>query len=322
MLTLLAVGASMEGFAAFAQQAKIWRIGFLALTSSGASITLRRLDALRAGLRELGHSEGKDFVFEFRWADGHYDRLPALAEELVRQNVDMLITYSTPGAMAAKRATQTIPIVLASVGDPVTTGLVDNLARPGTNITGLAMFTPQEMAKRIELLKDAFPQIRTVAALFNPTNPQSGVSAKALETASRKAKVEIHAVNAFTEADFESAFAAMVEKRVEGLAIFEDPVFTAQASKLAALSLRHRLPAVGQVAFAEAGGLIGYGSNQLELFRSTAVFIDRIMKGAKPGDLPIQQSSRFELVVNMNAASALGVSLPKQLIFRADRVIE
>jgi len=305
------------------QSAKTWRIGFLGLTSSRAPASLARVEALRTGLRELGYTEGKNVAIEFRWADGDYERLPGLAEELVRLKVDVLVTYATPGAMAAKNATRTIPIVLASVGDPVSTGVVTNLARPGANITGLSIFTPDEGAKRLELLKDAFPQIRRVAVLLNGANPLgSKTGIPVIEQAAKKLNLELHMVDARSVGDFETAFATMVEKRVEGLVVFEEAMFTGEARKLAALALRHRLPAIGQVAFAESGGLMGNGANQLELFRRAAGFIDQILKGAKAGDLPIQQASRFELVVNMNTATALGVTVPKALLFRADRIIE
>jgi putative ABC transport system substrate-binding protein len=323
-LAILAGGACANASAVLAQQpAKVWRIGFLGLTSSRAAVSVGRVEALRTGLRELGYIEGKNIAMEFRWADGDYARLPGLADELVRAKVDVLVTYSTPGAMAAKNATRMIPIVLASVGDPVSTGIVTNLARPGANITGLSIFTPGEMAKRLELLKDAFPHIRRVAVLLNGANPLgSKTSLPVIEQAARKLGLELHVVDARGVGDFEKAFATMVDKRVEGLVVFEEAMFTGEASKLAALALRHRLPAIGQVAFAESGGLMGNGANQLELFRRAAGFIDQILKGAKAGDLPVQQASRFELVVNMNTATALGITLPKQLLFRADRTIE
>jgi putative ABC transport system substrate-binding protein len=320
-LAVISTGACASALAQ--QPAKVWRVGFLGLTASRAPVSIARVEALRAGLRELGYIEGKNIAMEFRWADGDYERLPGLAEELVRAKVDVLVSYSTPGAMAAKNATRTIPIVLASVGDPVATGVVSSLARPGGNITGLSMFTPDEMAKRLELLKDAFPQIRRIAVLLNPANPLgSSVTERAVEQAARKLNLEAQIVQVRAVGDFENAFAAMVDKRAQGVVIFEDPMFTAEARKLAALALRHRLPAIGQVVFAEAGGLIGNGTNQLDMFRRSAVLIDQIFKGAKPGDLPIQQPSRFELVVNMSAATALGVTLPKALLFRADRIIE
>ena len=307
----------------WAQSTKVWRIRFVGLTTPRASVSVARVEAFRTGLRELGYVEGKNIALEFRWADGDYERVPRLAEELVRLKVDVLVTYTTPGAMAAKNATRTIPIVLAGSGDPVSTGIVSNLARPGANITGLAMFTPDEMAKRLELMKDTFPHVRRVAALVNLANPLGlKTTVPAIEQAARKLHIELQIVDARSVADFENAFATMVDRGAEGVVIFEDALFSGEARKLAALALRHRLPAIGQVVFAEAGGLMGNGTNQLELFRRAAFFVDQIIKGAKPGDLPIQQASRFELIVNLNTASALGVTIPKQVLFRADRIIE
>jgi putative ABC transport system substrate-binding protein len=308
---------------AAAQTAKLWRIGFLGIGSSRTPVWVSRVEAFRAGLRELGYVEGKNIAIEFRWADNDYDRLPGLAEELVRAKVDVIVTASTPGAMAAKKATRTIPIVLATVGDPLSTGVVANLAHPGGNVTGLAIFTPDEMAKRLELLKDTLPNVRRVAALFNPANPLgSKVTESAVKRAGEKLHVAVDIVHASSVGDFEKVYAVMIEKRVDAVLIFEDPLFSSEARKLAALAIKHRLPSIGSPPFADAGGLIGNGTDQVELFRRSAQFVNQILKGAKPGDLPIQQASRFELVVNMNTATALGLSIPKALQFRADRIIE
>jgi len=306
-----------------AQESKVRRIGFLGLTPSRAAVSVARVEALRTGLREHGYVEGKNIALEFRWADGDYERLPGLAEELVQAKVDLIVTYATPGAIAAKKATQTIPIVLASVGDPLSTGVVPNLAHPGSNITGLALFTPEEIAKRLELMKDVFPKIRRVGVLVNPGNPlYTKATVPFVRQAASRLSLDCHIIDVRSVADFEPAFAAMAGARDEAVVLFEDPLFSGEASKLAALAVRHRLPAVGQVVFADAGGLIGNGANQLELFRRAAGYIDRIFKGARPGDLPIEQASRFELVVNLNTATALGLTLPKSLVGRADRIIE
>ena len=306
-----------------AQQAKVWRVGFLGMTTGRAPVSVARVDAFRAGLRELGYVEGKNITYEFRWADNDYERLPGLAEELTRSKIDVLVTYSTPGAMAAKKATQTIPVVLAVVGDPLASGVVPSLARPGGNITGSAIFAASETAKELELLKDAFPHMQRIAVLGNPDNPQWSKAARPIILrGARKLDVELQIVEVRAAQDLDGAFAAMAERRAEGLVVFEDPVLNAEARKVAALALRHRLPAVGPGSFAEAGGLLGYGANLLELYRRAAVIVDKILKGAKPGELPIQQASRFELVINQNTATALGISLPKQLLFRADRIIQ
>lgn len=322
-IAVVAGVGGVNALSGFAQPpAKLRRIGFLGLTTERTPVTVSRVEALRAGLRELGYVEGKNIAIEYRWANGDYERLPGLAEELVRLKVEVLVTYSTPGAMAAKKATQTIPIVLASVGDPVSTGVVRNIARPGGNVTGLSMFTPDEMAKRLEILKDAFPAIRRVAVLINPDNLSTRPSTARVEQAAGKLGLEIQIVQARGAGDFEKAIASMVEKRAQAVVVYEDPIFTAEARKLVALAIRNRVPTIGQVSFAEAGGLIGNGANQLDLFRRAAGFVDQILKGARAGDLPIQQPARFELVVNMNTASALGVTIPKTLLFRADRIIE
>jgi putative ABC transport system substrate-binding protein len=321
-IVLLSVLASLA-LPALAQPAgKVWRIGFLGPTAATSPVWVARVEQLRAGLRELGYAEGKNIAIEFRWADGKLERLPALAAELVQLKPDVLVTATTPCAMAAKRATQSIPIVLASVGDPVFTGLVPSLARPGGNITGSSLFTADESAKRLELIKDALPRTRRVALLVNPTNPLWAGSVQEVERVARSLKLELQRIEARTPGDFEPAIAAAVEKRADALVLVEDSLFTAQAGKLAELALRHKLPAIGQVVFAEAGGLIGNGTNQLVLFRRAAIFVDKIFKGAKPAELPIEQATRFELIVNLKTAKGLGVALPKQLTFRADRIIE
>jgi putative ABC transport system substrate-binding protein len=310
-------------FPAFAQPAgRVWRIGFLGPSASTSPVWAARVEALRAGLRELGYVEGRNIAIDFRWADGDLERLPQLAAELVQLKPDVIVTATTPGAMSAKRATQSVPVVLASVGDPVSTGLVRSLARPGGNLTGSSLFTADESAKRLELIRDALPRTKRVAILVNPTNPLWEASVQAVQRVGRNLKLEIQRIEARTPADFEPALAAAVERRADALIVVEDSLFTGEAQKLAQLALKHRLPAIGHVVFADAGGLIGNGTNQLVLFRRAAVFVDKIFRGAKPADLPIEQATRFELVVNLRTAKALGVSLPKQVLFRADKLIE
>jgi putative ABC transport system substrate-binding protein len=323
VLTFPLASLAMAAFPAFAQPAgKMWRLGFLSPAASTSSVWAARVEALRAGLRELGYAEGRNLAIDFRWADGNLERLPGLAAELVGLKPDVLVTATTPAAMAAKRATQSIPIVLASVGDPVFTGLVSSLARPGGNLTGSSLFTADESAKRLELIRDALPRTKRAAILVNPTNPLWGASVEAVERVGKSLKLEIQRIEARAPADFEPAIAAAVERRADALVVVEDSLFTAEARKLAELALKHKLPAIGQVVFADAGGLIGNGANQLVLFRRAAVFVDKILKGAKPADLPIEQATRFELIVNLKTAKALGISLPKQVLFRADRLIE
>jgi putative ABC transport system substrate-binding protein len=322
-LSLALASLAMAGLPALAQPGgRAWRIGFLSPAASSSSVWAVRIEALKAGLRELGYVEGRNLVIDFRWAEGDLARLPALADELVRLKPDVIVTATTPGAMAAKRATQSIPVVLASVGDPVSTGLVSSLARPGGNLTGSSLFTADESAKRVELIKDALPRVQRVALLVNPSNPLWAGSVEEVARVAGILKIEVQRIEARVPGELERAIAAAVEKRADALVVVEDSLFTGEARRLAELALQHRLPAIGQVVFAEAGGLIGNGTNQVVLFRRAATFVDKILKGAKPADLPIEQATRFELVVNLKTAKALGVSLPKQLTFRADRIIE
>jgi putative ABC transport system substrate-binding protein len=281
------------------------------------------VEALRVGLRDLGYIEGRNIVIEFRWAEGKYDRLPNLADELVRLNVDVLVTAGTPGTLTAKRATSTIPIVMAASGDAVATGLVDSLARPGGNITGSTFFDPQITAKRLEVLKEAIPRVAQVAALLNPDNPAStGPVLKAMQIAAESRKIALRKFEVSRPNEFDSAFVAMVQGRVDAVAILDDGLFLANARALADIAVNNRLPLIGSKEFVEAGGFIGYGVNLLELWRRAAYFVDRILKGTRPGDLPVEQATKFELLVNLKTAKALGIRVPRSLLLRADRVIE
>ena len=302
------------------QPAKVARIGFLGANS--ASSWASRLESFRLGLRELGYVEGKNIVIEFRWADEQYDRLPALAAELVRLKVDILVTYGTPGTLAAKRATTTIPIVMVHAGDAIITGLVANLARPGENITGSTFFVPELMAKRLELLKDAIPRITQVATLVKPDNPLLRTPPQALHMAAKSLKIELQQFEARGPKEFEATFSAIAERRVDAVAILDDAVFIANARALANLAVKQRLPSAGFDELAEAGGLIGYGVDFLPMYRRAAVFVDKILKGAKPGDLSIEQATKFRLVINVKTSNALGLTIPQSLLLRADEVIQ
>ena len=321
---LIALGASALAapLASFAQQqpAKIFRIRFLGVVS--ASSYASRVEALRAGLRELGYMEGKNIVIEYRWAEGKYERLPDLAAELVRLKVDVIVTHATLGTLAAKRATTTIPIVIASTGDAVAAGHVTSLARPGGNITGSTFFSPELAAKRLELFKEAFPRTKRVAVLTHPDNPLNGPVLTAMERTARSLKLELKLFEVRGPDELKNAFSAMTKSRVDAVAIREDSVFIANARAIADFAVKQRLPSAGNKEFAEAGCLIGYGANLLELWRRAAVFVDKILKGAKPGDIPIERATKFELVVNMKTAKALGVKIPQTLLQRADKVIE
>lgn len=302
------------------QQGKVWRIGFLGSTS--AAEVSGRLVALRAGLRELGYTEGRNIAIEYRWANDKYDRLPVLAAELVRARVDVILTYGTPGTRAAMRATATIPIVMASRGDAVATGLVASLARPGGNVTGLAFFSPEISAKRLEMLKEAVPRITQVAYLLNPDNNVAAANLAAMEATAKTLKMGLRASEARTPGEFKGAFAAMARKRVDAVSVGQDSMLASNYGAIAALAAKQRLASIGSRDFAVAGGLIGYGHNALDFWRRAAVFLDKIFKGTRPADLPIEQPTKFEMVINMKTAKALGITIPQTVLIRADRVIE
>jgi len=322
ILIALGAGVLAEALPVLAQQkGKVWRIGFLgASTASGFA---RRVEALRAGLRDFGYVEGRNIVIEFRWAEGKYERLPQLAAELVRLKVDVIVTHGNLGTRAAKAATSTIPIVMATVGDPVGQGLVAGLARPGGNVTGSTGINPETYAKRLELLHDAFPRARKVAVLFNLDNP-SGIKAivQTMEGTAAALKLELQQFGVRGPDEFDSAFAAMAKQRVDAVVVGDDAVLTANAKAIANLATKMRLPSIGLSEFAEAGGLMAYGANRVESFRRVAYFVDKIFKGAKPGDLPVEQAAKFEVILNLNTAKALGIKFPQSILVRADRVIE
>jgi putative ABC transport system substrate-binding protein len=316
-----ALGSVAVPFACLAQQqGKVWRIGFLGSTSAVDAAS--RLDVFRAGLRDLGYVEGKNILIEYRWAEDKYERLGELAADLVRSRVDVIVTYGTPGTRAAKLATTTIPIVMTSSGDAVATGLVAGLARPGGNVTGLAFFSPEISAKRLEMLKEAVPRVTQVAYLLNPANSVAVANLKAMETTARILKIGLRSVEARHPGDLEGAFAAMASQHVDAVSVGQDSMLVANYRGIAARAAKQRLTSISSKEFAEAGGLIGYGHNSLELWRRGATYVDKIFKGARPADLPIEQPTRFELVVNMKTAKVLGVTIPQTVLVRADRVIE
>jgi putative ABC transport system substrate-binding protein len=303
-----------------AQQPKMPVVGFLGAVST--SDYARQVEALRAGLRDFGYADGKNIAIEYRWAEGNYDRLPDLAGELVRLKVDVLVTHGTPGPLAAKQATKTIPIVMASSGDPVATGLVASLNRPGGNITGSTILSPEMNSKQLDFLKQSVPSITQVGVLANPDNPANTGQLQALETTARSLKVVIQRFEARKRNEFESAFLAMANKRVDAVVITEDAAFISNPKVIAKLALKNYLPSAGFTDFAQAGGLIGYSVNYLELFRRAAYFVDKILKGIEPADLPVEQATKFELVINLKTAKTLGLTVPPILLAGADEVIE
>jgi putative ABC transport system substrate-binding protein len=281
------------------------------------------VEALRAGLRELGYVEGRSLSIEYRWADGHYERAPELAAELVRLKVEVLVTHGTPGTLAARGAAATIPIVMASAGDAVLSGLVASIARPGGNVTGTTFFNPELAAKRLELLKEALPRLNSAAVLSNPENPGiRGPIRAAMEPRAKALKVELHWVEVRGPTEFGKAFKTMEGRRVGGLVVLEDGMLNVNVQPLAALAAARHLPSIGIAEYAEAGGLMAYGVSFPEMYRRAAVFVDKILKGAKPGDLPIERPTKFELVVNLKTVKALGLTISPPLLQRADRVIE
>jgi ABC-type uncharacterized transport system substrate-binding protein len=320
-VALLSGAAVAWPLGASAQQpGKVFRIGFLGLTT--AESLPKRPEAFRAGLRDLGYQEGRDIVIEYRWADENYDRLPALLAELVRLNVDVIVTHGTPGVLAAKRATTTIPIVFATSGDALGSGLVSSLTRPGGNVTGLTYFNPELSAKRLELLKEIMPGLTDVGVLLNPVNPMNEPIIPAMKLTAQALKLELHQFGAREPAEFEGAFAAMAARRVGALVVLDDTTLIASASAVANLALQQRLPSIGWPDYAVVGGLMAYGVNFLDMFRRAATFVDKILKGAKPGDLPVEQATKFETIVNRKTAKAIGIDVSTSLLLRADEVIE
>jgi putative ABC transport system substrate-binding protein len=270
-----------------------------------------------------GYVEGQNILIEGRYYGDRTERLPALAAELVRLNVDVIVAGAPPAPEAAQRATSTIPIVMASHADPVGSGLVVSLARPGRNVTGLSALSPELVGKRLQLLKEAVPRISRVAVLSNPTIPSHALELREAEVAARSLKVQLQVLQARAPSDFASAFSAMTKDRAGGLIALGGSMFFAHRTRIVELAAQSRLPAMyGVKEYAEAGGLMTYGVNLRESFRRAATYVDRILKGAKPGDLPIEQPTKFEFVVNLKTATALGLTIPPSLLLRADQVIE
>ena len=301
-------------------QDKVWRIGFLGTAS--ASGYVKEIDAIRAELRKLGYVEGRNIHIEFRWAESEPARLKEMAAELVALKVDAIITHSTRGIRAAADATKSVPIIIADAPDPVELGFVASLARPGGNITGSTAFQIELAAKRLELLKEVIPRMKRVSVLISVLNDRIGIVIDAMQAAAKSMQIELVQFPVKSSADFPDAFSSMAKKRIEAAVISEDPILNANVGIIAALAAAHRLPAIGLTTFAEAGGLLGYGANRPLLYARSAVFVDKILKGARPGDLPIERATKFDLIVNSKTASALQIKMPLLLLQRADKVIE
>jgi ABC-type uncharacterized transport system substrate-binding protein len=322
---LRAIGIALAApLACFAQQQKVWRVGFLAArfrsTPSRPDIYY---DAFVRELRSLGYLEERNLVIEWRFAEEKYERLPALAAELVRLNVDVIVTHGTPGVQAAKKATTTIPIVMAAVGDAIAAGLVTSLAHPGGNVTGLSFFQQELLSKRLELLKEAMPRMSRAGYLMNVANASAmGPTLRAMENAASILKIDLQEFAVRGPADLADAFSEMAKRRIDGIVISEESMMLANAKAIADLAAKQRLLAIGGREFTEAGGVMGYGMNLAELYRRGAQIVDKLFKGAKPGDIPVEQPKVFELLLNMKSAKALGVNIPQSVLLRADKVIE
>ncbi len=323
LLIALGAGALAAPLASFAQQqpAKVARIGYL---SAGSSDSVRnRVEALRAGLRDLGYVEGKNILIEFRWANGKYERLPGLAAELVQLKVAVIVAAGTTDIQAAQRATTTIPIVMVSTGDPVGAGFVASLSRPGGNITGLSTLNVDVSSKYLELLRVAVPKLSRVAVLVNPGHPLHPDFLKRIQAAAKTTGVNVSPVQASTASQIEAAFGAIKQERAGALIVLPDPFFRMHVGRIAELAMKNHLPTMFRSReLVEAGGLMSYGQNVAEEYRRAATYVDKILKGAKPGDLPVEQPTKFELVINRKTAKALGITLSNEIMLRADKVIE
>jgi putative ABC transport system substrate-binding protein len=274
------------------------------------------------GLRDRGYVDGENIIVEFRWAEENYNRLPELAAELVRLKVDILVTYGTPGTLAAKRATTTIPIVMAYIGDALAVGVVASLSRPGGNITGSTYFLSELMAKRLELLKEAMPGIKQVGVLVKPDNPLFLPTLQSLEIAAKSLGVRLQQFVARDPMELETAFSEMARRGVDAVVLQEDAVFVSNVKAIVDLAAKQRLPSAGFIESAEAGGVIGYGASFIEMCRRAGFFIDTILKGGNPAGIPVEQAARFEFVLNSKTAKTLGMIMPTSILLRADKVIE
>jgi putative ABC transport system substrate-binding protein len=306
--------------AADAQQpASPRRIGLLLV---GFAPESRDVQEFRKGLRDAGYAEGRDVAIEWRYANGDYSRAPELAADLVQSKVDVIVVDGTVATRAAKGATSNIPIVMAAVADPVGSGLVASLAHPGGNVTGLSLMTPEISAKRLQLFKEATPRLTRVAVLWNPDTPYSQKVIEELKAAAPSLSIALKFVGVRTPEEFGPAFSAISRAHTQALYVIEDPLFFSHRTTLFKLALKARLPAMcGARQYADAGGLMSYGPNYGDLFRRSAGYVDKTLKGAKPGDLPIEQPTQFELVVNLKTAKALGIAIPESILLRADEVI-
>jgi putative ABC transport system substrate-binding protein len=321
-VTLLGGAAVAWPRAAHAQQpAKIPRIGFMG--NSTAALEANLVGPFGERLRELGYEEGRNVAIEYRWAEGHYDRFPALVAELLAAKVDVIVTAGTPASLAVKKATSTVPLVMVAVGDPVGTGLVPSLAQPGGNITGLSSIAPDLEGKRMELLREVVPKLSHVAFFLNPLNPFHTVSMRQAHAAAQTLGIKLQALEVRASEDLDGAFATIVKEKPDALLILADRVFLHDRERMMDFATQHRLPSVNAYReLVEAGGLMSYGPSYEDMHRRAADYADKILKGAKAGDLPIEQPTKFTLIINLKAAKMLGLDVSPMLVARADEVIE
>jgi putative tryptophan/tyrosine transport system substrate-binding protein len=325
-IIVLLVGLALDGvgFAEAQQQAKVPKIGWVgARPAPRNTVSTPGRELFRRELRKLGYIEGKNVAFEYRSAENKLDRLPALADELVRLNVDVLVTGSTAATIAAKNATRTIPIVFLSGSDPVALGLVDSLARPGGNITGFTSIGSVLAGKRLELLKETIPKLSRVAVLWNPQNPASAQSWKESQLSARELGLQLHSMEVSSSDKYDGAFKEAIKARSAALAVTQDPVAGSNQKLIADLAAKHRLPAIyPRGDFVASGGLMSYGPDQAETFRRVVAMVDKILKETRPADIPVEQPTKFELAINLKTAKTLGLTIPSVVLMRAEKVIK
>jgi putative tryptophan/tyrosine transport system substrate-binding protein len=321
VLTLCAMLLAVCVSANTQQPGKVPKIGFL--VGPSRSFFASRMESFQQGLHSLGYIEGKNIAIEYRYAEGKADYLPALAAELVGLNVDVIVTSATPSVLAAKKATSTIPIVFVSVTDPVASGVVASLARPGGNITGLTILAPELSGKRLELLKEAVPNVTRVAFLWNSANPAQAPQWREAQAAAQALGLRLQSLEVRSSNDFDSAFEAALRERARALIASPEPLINTHLKRIVEFAAKNRLPAMyAGPEFVDAGGLMSYAPSYTDLYRRAAVYVDKILKGAKPADLPVEQPTKFELIINLKAAKQIGLTIPPNVLARADRVIK
>ena len=319
-LTLYAV-IFAHSFTASAQQAKIPRIGFLG--NSTAALEANLVGPFREGLRDLGYEEGRNIVIEYSWAEGKYERFPKLIAELIAKKVDVIVTAGTPATQAYQKVKTSIPLVMIAVGDPIGNGIISSFSRPGGNITGLTSMSPDLEGKRIELLKEVIPRLSHIAVLWNPANAFHEIENKQVKAAAAALRLRVLYLGAENQQQLDDVFAQLIKERPEALLVLADRVFLHNRSRIMDFAVQHHLPGIyAYLELVEAGGLMSYGPSYADMHRRAAYFVDKILKGAKPTDLPVERPTKFELVINLKAAKRMGLTVPQSVLYRADRVIK